>query len=378
MSEYSEQVDSEWKRQVDELQKANIMIIGGTGVGKSALVNYIFGENVAEEGAGKPVTRGMHRYEPKNIPVVLIDTEGYEISEKGIDASNFRTKIVPKIDDYQSKELKEQIHIAWYCISISNNRITDFDIENIKIIQEKLSGHCAVVLTQCDNDEEDSNGNGVKAELFKKILQDNDIHLNVFETSTSRDLHLKLDFEKLISWSSNSLPEEALRHSFIASQKRSIKAKYEHAHKYVLGAATTAAATGAAPIPIADAVVISAQQIAMAVKISSIFGISSMGDRVTDLLKTQIASAFGRALAASLTKFIPILGSVINAAIAGSITYGLGFGLIKTFEKACYDYLDNNKEPDWLELFSDESLWNHVKNGINSWKKDNKQFEYKL
>ena len=367
MNEYSETVNKEWQRQIDELQKANIMIVGGTGVGKSALVNYIFGENVAEEGAGKPITRGMIRYEPDNIPVVLIDTEGYEISENGIDDSNFRTKILPKIDEFQNKDLKEQIHIAWYCISISNNRVTEFDIENIKILQDKLSNNCAIVFTQCDNDEEDDDGNGVKAKLFKTILRDNNIKLNIFETSSKKDLDLTLDFEKLISWSSDSLPEESLKYSFIASQKLSIDAKYKLAHKYVLATATTAAVTGATPIPFADAVLISGQQIAMAVKISSIFGISSMGDRVVDLLKTQIASALAKTLAASLTKFIPVLGSIINAAVAGSITYGLGFGLIKTFEKACHDYLDNNEEPDWVKLFSDESLWSHVKSGIKNW-----------
>ncbi len=372
MGEYFEQVKKEWKRQVDEVQKANIMIVGGTGVGKSALVNYIFGENVAEEGAGKPVTRGMHRYEPKDIPVVLIDTEGYEISKEGIDASNFHTKILPKIEEYQRKDLKDQIHIAWYCISISNNRITDFDIENIKNIQKKLSDHCAIILTQCDNDEEDSNGNGVKADIFKNILKNNNIQLDIFETSTNKDLDLKLDFEKLISWSSNSLPEKELRQSFIASQKLSIKAKYEQAHKYVIATSATAAATGAIPIPLSDALLISGQQIAMAVKIASIFGISSMGDRAVDLLKTQIASALGKTLVASLTKFIPILGSVFNAAVAGSITYGLGFGLIKTFEKACYDHLDNDKEPDWIELFSDNSLWHYVKIGIDDWMKNKK------
>jgi uncharacterized protein (DUF697 family)/GTP-binding protein EngB required for normal cell division len=372
VGEYSEQVKNEWKRQVDELQKANIMIVGGTGVGKSALVNYIFGENVAKEGSGKPITRGMHKYEPKNIPVVLIDTEGYEISENGADVSNFRKNIIPKIEEYQNKELKKQIHIAWYCISISNNRITDFDLENIKIIEEKLSGHCAIVLTQCDNDEEDSNGKGVKAELFKKILYDNNINLNIFEISTNRDLDLKLDFENLISWSSKSLPEEALRLSFIASQKRSIKAKYEVAHKYVLATSASAAATAATPIPFADMPIISGLQIAMAVKIASIFGISSMGDRAVDLLKTQIAATLGKTLAAELTKFIPVLGSLINVSIAGSITYGLGYGLIKTFEKACYDFLEKNEEPDWVKLFSDESLWNNVKRGFDNRKNDEK------
>ena len=36
--------------------KTNILIAGKSGVGKSSLLNYIFGEEVSPTGAGKPVT----------------------------------------------------------------------------------------------------------------------------------------------------------------------------------------------------------------------------------------------------------------------------------------------------------------------------------
>jgi len=368
-NDYEKQVNEEWQRQVEELKKPNIMIVGGTGVGKSSLVNYVFGEQVAKVGSGQPVTRGMHRYEPKNIPIVLFDTEGYEISAAGVDASNFRTNILPKIDEYQAKEIKEQIHLAWYCISISNNRITDFDIDNVKLIQQKLNNRCAIILTQCDNDEEDSNGKGVKAELFKQILREKDIQLNVFETAAiTNGMDLPLDIEKLIDWSSEALPEGDLRYSFIVGQKRSIQAKCELAKKEVIRIVSSTAATALIPIPISDAALISAQQLYMATRIASIFGMSSMGNTVQNLLKTQIASSFGILFAASLTKFVPILGSMINSAVAATITYSLGYALIKLFEKACNDYLDNGIEPDWVNLFSNESLWGDVREGMNQWK----------
>ena len=43
--------------------KTNILIAGKSGVGKSSLLNYIFGEEVSPTGAGKPVTaEGLHEY----------------------------------------------------------------------------------------------------------------------------------------------------------------------------------------------------------------------------------------------------------------------------------------------------------------------------
>ena len=37
----------------------NILILGKTGVGKSSLLNYLFGDEVAAVGAGRPIT-GRH------------------------------------------------------------------------------------------------------------------------------------------------------------------------------------------------------------------------------------------------------------------------------------------------------------------------------
>lgn len=66
---------------VKNIKKPNIMLCGGTGVGKSSLINDIFNlkimDNVGTEG--KPKTRGIKRYSIDDSTVNLYDTEGYEI-----------------------------------------------------------------------------------------------------------------------------------------------------------------------------------------------------------------------------------------------------------------------------------------------------------
>ena len=37
--------------------KLNVLIVGKTGVGKSTLINAVFGDKVAKTGSGKPVTQ---------------------------------------------------------------------------------------------------------------------------------------------------------------------------------------------------------------------------------------------------------------------------------------------------------------------------------
>ena len=60
----------------DALKKmghANVLIAGRSGVGKSTLINAVFGENLAETGHGKPVTQTTRRIVKQGIPVALYD-----------------------------------------------------------------------------------------------------------------------------------------------------------------------------------------------------------------------------------------------------------------------------------------------------------------
>ena len=60
----------------------NLLVLGKTGVGKSSLLNYLFGEAVAPTGAGRPVTgQGLFRCRPfayRNLSITVYDSWGLE------------------------------------------------------------------------------------------------------------------------------------------------------------------------------------------------------------------------------------------------------------------------------------------------------------
>jgi uncharacterized protein (DUF697 family) len=117
-----------------------------------------------------------------------------------------------------------------------------------------------------------------------------------------------------------------------------------------------------------DALLIVPQQIAMAASLAKLYGFDSMGEIAVSMLKGQILSLMGRQLAASLTKFIPMLGQIINAGVAGAITGGLGLALVEVYERAIYGYLKTGKSPDWTKLLSSELFMQAFNTGLTKWK----------
>ncbi|BEE18833.1 GTPase [Aeromonas enteropelogenes] len=372
MASIEDRLEEQFDNEMAQVSRPNLMIVGGTGVGKSSLINLIFGKSIAKVGTGQPVTRGCERYEDPKVPLVIFDTEGYEVSEGKISAGNFREKIIPEIKQRKNKALNEQIHLIWYCLSVANHRITDFDLDNLRLITDQLDIPVAVVLTQCDAEPVDEQGNGETSQIFRQVLRENGMTCEVFETCANNPNHdpeLKLDLEKLIDWSSTSLSNDSLRRSFVAAQIASLQAKRSEAMNIIMTySATTAASAGFNPIPMSDALLIVPQQIAMAASLAKIYGIDSMGEIAVSMLKGQIISLMGRQLAASLTKLIPVLGQFINAGVAGVITGGLGLALVEVYERAIEGYLITGKAPDWTKLLSSELFMQAFNSGLANWK----------
>lgn len=102
-----------------EIGRVNIPVAGNTGVGKSSLINAVFGDDVAPASAGRPVTQGLHPYKAPNAPLNLWDSRGFEAG--GDEAVKL---VEAKIAELRSKDdASEQIHIAWLCIAAMSSRV---------------------------------------------------------------------------------------------------------------------------------------------------------------------------------------------------------------------------------------------------------------
>ena len=98
----------------------NIIVAGKTGVGKSSLINYIFGKKVAKVGAGSPVTQEIEVYNLEKDNINLYDTKGIEAEDYEQTLANIQDFLNEK---QQSKDENEHIHIAWLCISERSDRV---------------------------------------------------------------------------------------------------------------------------------------------------------------------------------------------------------------------------------------------------------------
>lgn len=127
----------------------NVLIIGKTGVGKSSLLNYIFGVEVEKTGTGKPVTEeGIYEHtytHNKNFDIKVYDTWGLEANK----AERWKKIITDEVKNHDCNNINDWFHTIFYCFSAKSARVEIFEKD---IIQELIStgNKITVVFTHCD------------------------------------------------------------------------------------------------------------------------------------------------------------------------------------------------------------------------------------
>ena len=107
-----------------ELPTANIIVAGIAGVGKSTLINAVFGSQLAATGIGRPITPQIAEYQDGDIPIRIWDTVGLELDAEKTRQSikDIKATIASKAS---SNSPYDRIHAIWYCVNSYSSRYMD-------------------------------------------------------------------------------------------------------------------------------------------------------------------------------------------------------------------------------------------------------------
>lgn len=328
----------------------NLAIIGSSGVGKSSLVNAVFGRDWAKVGKGLPVTRGVQYYNDDSLGIW--DVEGFEIGSQVSPAEQLRAHLStiaksPKI---------QQISVVWYCVKSNDDRLTPADIAMIRELDSQ-GLPVILVLTKVDwtkNPITGQHGVAKNVEAFVEWLNDPidpqtdlpiDIPYRSVVLTSTQDKHGKGKGHGLgeLVAETLALSPDNEKDAFRIAQRLNLPWKRELARPVIAAATTAAAGAAAVPVPIADAAILAPIQLGMMARIATIYDLEIKTMMSAGALAQVGAQLAGRALASSMLKLIPGAGSVMNAGVAGALTAATGEGWMRLCEQVHTGKIDVDK-----------------------------------
>jgi uncharacterized protein (DUF697 family)/GTP-binding protein EngB required for normal cell division len=324
-----------WRDKAEEIGRFNLAIFGKTGVGKSTLVNAIFGSEIAETGIGEPVTRAEHLYLHQSGTLGVLDTRGLEV---GRDNAALIAELRDYLHGMRRKPLADQLHVAWYCVRAGDRRFEATEADFVRALHD-LGLPVIMVLTQVPR-------SGVRVhpdaeELAARIgglglpIVDGLIHytMAVGDEFTGQSAY---GLQELLDATFRGAPD-GVAHAITAAQRIDYARKRERAEKAIKTATGAATTAGASPIPFSDAAILVPLQIGMMASIAVTYGVPLERSTAASLAATAAATTAGRSLVTNMLKFVPGAGTAvaapISATVAGTVTYAMGHAWLRVCER---------------------------------------------
>ncbi|MFK0733327.1 MAG: GTPase family protein [Gloeotrichia echinulata GP01] len=344
-------ITEELREQISKLKAPNIAVIGGTGVGKSTLINSVFGAKLAPTGAGLPVTNKFVRYPEQDsdndLPIVIYDSAGYEAGTE-----LFQQKVLDFLQAKQQEGIDQQIHLVWYIINAASARVTPFE----KTILDSINQQgipAIIVLSQCDRASEE--------EIRKVGEALTSFNLNkVYDTIKTAASPLVIrgelicepfGLEELVDKTSELLPK-IYTDAVIAIQVVNLQAKRKVVWKYIYTAAAASFTVGASPLPGTSAALI-ASQTGLCIAIASVYGYKDIAEF---LVSIGTVTAFNTLLTAAIGDLLGVLfpgGGVLTAGASASYIVVFGLACTAVFENMAKDNLQGKGKEEIKRYLQD-------------------------
>jgi uncharacterized protein (DUF697 family) len=326
-------------------------LFGKTQSGKTSIVKFLTGADDAEIGQGyKPCTRYSRQYQfpTADSPLLtFLDTRGvdepsYEVRDdlNRFDSLAHIVLVTVKVMDHAQEHVLEHvrtIHRNWpnrpvvlvlTCLHEAypqTQHPAPYPFRIARGVCEPMPGRAADV------------PEALRVSLTEQLGR----FAGVWDYAVPIDLTQPIEGYNDAEYGGAQLKEvllealpEAYRHTLLTLEEATKQLKELYARQalpYILAYSSMAATAGAFPIPWIDLVVLPGIQTQMIHRLARLYGQPLSGDRFVEIASTLGMGMMVRQAVREVAKFIPFVGSVAGAALAGAATYALG----KAF---CYYY----------------------------------------
>lgn len=174
-----------------------VLLMGKTGAGKSSFVNYFLNDDLAKTGVGKPVTQNIDKYTMniRGVKTELFDTKGLEV----VNVYEILEEILAEIKRRNNQtNVLEWFHTIFYCVSMKNARLEDFEVNLLKEINGSISQEVHIILTNCDGIDDDRI-NSMKQKIYDSLGENSRVYpvCSIAKTNRAGKVSNKFGIETL-------------------------------------------------------------------------------------------------------------------------------------------------------------------------------------
>lgn len=297
--------DEEMEKVNTELKKELfIALVGEVNAGKSTTINRILGKDVAKTN-------------PRPGETISIDPYNYEGLEK------IKLMDTPGLNDPDDENPKKtlafikQADLILFFTNAAGTVFSESEKRQFHDIAEQ-NENIIIVLNKIDAAE--------KIDSLCDFIKDQTDHQYIVVPISARTGE---NIDKLKHTILDALKKRGKELLFA----KGMKDKDFVAKRWIVGAGLSAGVIGASPIPGSDVVPITAIQVGLLMKLSSLYGKPLTRKGAKNLIILTATKTLGQSMYRQVVKFIPGAGSIAGGVIASSLTLALGYGVKHAYER---------------------------------------------